>query len=309
MSSVLQAGPCVRTNQLDFDEEVVFKARQYLYDHVRNTPAQPFCLTVSMTHPHDPYTIPAEFWDLYEGVNIPMPSHTMAQDAQDAHSQRLLKVIDLWDKPLAPEAIARARRAYFGACTYVDSKVGELLKTLNACGLGEDTIVVFSGDHGDMLGERGLWYKMHWFEMAARVPLIIHARAADEDMEAILAEGMRAKPYSCVMHCFSSGQRLATAALEMGFYLSMSGIATFPKSSDLRDIFATAPINRILLETDSPYLAPIPHRGKRNEPAYTAFTAKTGAAIYGLTEAEFAAVTTANFDRLFTRAARAAKAA
>ena len=141
------------------------------------------------------------------------------------------------------------------------------------------------------------------------LPLIIHARAADEAIEAILAEGMRAKPYSCVMHCFSSGQRLATAALEMGFYLSMSGIATFPKSTSLRDIFATAPPSRILLETDSPYLAPIPHRGKRNEPAYTAFTAKTGAAIFGLTEAEFAAVTTANFDRLFTRATRAAKAA
>ena len=141
------------------------------------------------------------------------------------------------------------------------------------------------------------------------LPLIIHARAADDDIAAILAEGMRAKPYACVMHCFSSGAHLAAAALEMGFYLSMSGIATFPKSTELRDIFATAPINRILLETDSPYLAPIPHRGKRNEPAYTAFTAKTGAALYGVTEAEFAAVTTANFDRLFTRAARKAQAA
>jgi TatD DNase family protein len=89
----------------------------------------------------------------------------------------------------------------------------------------------------------------------------------------------------------------------------MSGIATFPKSSELRDIFAAAPLNRILVETDSPYLAPIPHRGKRNEPAYTAFTAKTGAAIYGVTEPEFAAATCANFDRLFTRAARTAKAA
>ena len=106
------------------------------------------------------------------------------------------------------------------------------------------------------------------------------------------------------MHCFSSGPALAAAALEMGFYLSMSGISTFPKSAALRDIFAAAPLNRILLETDSPYLAPIPHRGKRNEPAYTAFTAKTGAQIYGITEAEFAAATTANFDRLFTRAAR-----
>lgn len=136
-----------------------------------------------------------------------------------------------------------------------------------------------------------------------QLPLIIHARAADEDMEAILAEGMARRPYPCVMHCFSSGARLAQAALEMGFYLSMSGIATFPKSQDLRDIFAAAPLNRILVETDSPYLAPIPHRGKRNEPAYTAFTAKTGAQIFGVTEAEFAAATSANFDRLFTRAA------
>jgi choline-sulfatase len=175
MASVLQAGPCVRSNQLDFDEEVVFKARQYLYDHVRNTPEQPFCLTVSMTHPHDPYTIPAEYWDLYEGVDIPMPRTVIAQANQDAHSKRLLKVIDLWDKPLPEEAIARARRAYFGACSYVDSQIGALLKTLDDCGLREDTIVVFSGDHGDMLGERSLWYKMHWYEMAARVPLVIHA--------------------------------------------------------------------------------------------------------------------------------------
>jgi TatD DNase family protein len=142
-----------------------------------------------------------------------------------------------------------------------------------------------------------------------QLPLIIHARAADADMEAILTEGMKIAPYPCVLHCFSSGPRLAEAALEMGFYLSMSGIATFPKSSDLRDIFAAAPLNRILVETDSPYLAPIPHRGKRNEPAYTAFTAKTGAQVFGVTEAEFAAATTANFDRLFTKAARAAQLA
>jgi TatD DNase family protein len=141
------------------------------------------------------------------------------------------------------------------------------------------------------------------------LPLIIHARAADDDMTRILAEGMKARPYSCVMHCFSSGPALAEAALEMGFYLSMSGIAAFPKSLDLRAIFAAAPLSRILLETDSPYLAPPPYRGRRNEPAYTAFTAKAGAELFGLTEAEFAAATTANFDRLFTKAARAAEAA
>jgi choline-sulfatase len=106
-----------------------------------------------------------------------MPQNTLAQTEQDAHSQRLLKVIDLWDKPLSDVAIRRARRAYFGSCSYVDAKIGELLKTLRECELADDTIIVFSGDHGDMLGDRGLWYKMHWFEMAARVPLIVHAPA------------------------------------------------------------------------------------------------------------------------------------
>lgn len=141
------------------------------------------------------------------------------------------------------------------------------------------------------------------------LPLIIHARAADAEMEAILAEGMAKKSYPCVMHCFSSGPRLAEAALEMGFYLSMSGIAAFPKSSELRDIFAKAPLDRILVETDSPYLAPPPYRGRRNEPAYTAFTAKIGATVFGVSDAEFAARTTANFDRLFWKAPAASKAA
>lgn len=141
------------------------------------------------------------------------------------------------------------------------------------------------------------------------LPLIIHARDADDDMAAILTEGHRARPFSCVMHCFSSGPDLARAALDLGFYLSMSGIAAFPKSQALRDIFAAAPLDRILVETDSPYLAPPPYRGKRNEPAYTALTAKVGAQVFGVTEAEFAARTSANFDRLFTRAARKEKAA
>lgn len=141
------------------------------------------------------------------------------------------------------------------------------------------------------------------------LPLIIHARDADADMEAILSEGMRRKAYACVMHCFSSGPRLAEAALEMGFTLSISGIAAFPKSQDLRDIFAKTPLDRLILETDSPYLAPPPYRGKRNEPAYVAHTARALAPIFGLSLEAFAAQTTANFDRLFPRAARKAQAA
>ncbi|MDP5086557.1 MAG: TatD family hydrolase [Yoonia sp.] len=135
-----------------------------------------------------------------------------------------------------------------------------------------------------------------------KLPLIIHARAADEDMARILREEYDNGAYTCVMHCFSSSADLAAAALDMGFYLSMSGIAAFPKSQDLRDIFAAAPVDRVLVETDSPYLAPPPFRGKRNEPAYTAHTAKAGAAIYGLSDADFARQTTENFDRLFWKA-------
>jgi TatD DNase family protein len=137
---------------------------------------------------------------------------------------------------------------------------------------------------------------------ATGLPLIIHARDADADMELILAEGMAKATFGCVMHCFSSGPRLAEAALEMGFYLSISGIAAFPKSQDLRDIFAKAPLDRLLLETDSPYLAPPPYRGKRNEPAYVAHTAAAMAPVFGLSLQDFAAQTTANFDRLFHRA-------
>ncbi len=105
------------------------------------------------------------------------------------------------------------------------------------------------------------------------------------------------------MHCFSSGAALARAALDLGFYLSMSGIAAFPKSDDLRAIFAAAPPDRILVETDSPYLAPPPHRGRRNEPAYTAHTARRGAEALGLDYAEFAAQTERNFETLFAKAA------
>jgi TatD DNase family protein len=136
------------------------------------------------------------------------------------------------------------------------------------------------------------------------LPLIIHARDADEDMARILTEEHRAGAYTCVMHCFSSGQGLAEAALDLGFYLSMSGIAAFPRSQDLRDIFAAAPVERILVETDAPYLAPPPHRGKRNEPAYTAHTARKGAEVFGMDYADFAAQTEANFERLFWKAAR-----
>ncbi|TGZ79865.1 choline-sulfatase [Ascodesmis nigricans] len=179
-SSILQAGVCVRSNQLDYDEEVMYRSTQYLYDHVRKPvrvgeEKRPFCLTVSLTHPHDPYTIEQKYWDMYEDVDIPLPTVSrLPNESQDAHSARLMKVCDLWDKEFTPEQIKRARRAYYGAVSYVDDCIGRILKVLKDCKLDENTIIVFSGDHGDMLGERGLWYKMSYFESSVRVPFMIH---------------------------------------------------------------------------------------------------------------------------------------
>jgi len=134
------------------------------------------------------------------------------------------------------------------------------------------------------------------------LPLVIHARDADDDMARILTEEHRAGAFGCVMHCFSSGPELAQAALDLGFYLSASGIAAFPKSTAVREILAAAPVERILVETDAPYLAPPPFRGRRNEPAYTAHTARAVAGLWGLSYEAFAQQTSENFDRLFTRA-------
>jgi choline-sulfatase len=173
-SSVLQAGPCVRTNQLDYDEEVLYKSKQYLYDYAREAPGKrPFALTVSFTHPHDPYAIEDKYWDLYDGVDIDLPDVHINEEDQDPHSARLQYVTELKGHKFTPEQIKRARRAYYGAVSYVDDNIGQLLDVLKKTGLADDTIVMFSGDHGDMLGERGLWYKMSYFENSVRVPMLI----------------------------------------------------------------------------------------------------------------------------------------
>ncbi|WP_028311840.1 choline-sulfatase [Derxia gummosa] len=176
-SSVIQAGPAVRTNQLDFDDEVVFKARRKLFDLARGNDRRPFLLTVSMTHPHDPYVIAREYWDRHADADIDDPKLGANDIADDAHSARLRRACQFDITPLTREQIRRARRAYYGAISYVDDKIGELLSTLEATGAADNTVIVLLSDHGDMLGERGLWYKMHFFEPAIRVPMLFHAPA------------------------------------------------------------------------------------------------------------------------------------
>ncbi|MGO4337727.1 choline-sulfatase [Labrys sp. KB_33_2] len=175
MSSVTDAGLCVRTNQLDFDDEVVFAAERALYEHVRSPDKRPFCMVASLTHPHDPYAITQDYWDLYRNEEIPLPRHAVPVEELDPHSRRLRHVCDMDKAEITDQHIRNARHAYFGAISYVDANVGKLLKALEATGLDKETIILFTGDHGEMLGERGLWYKMSWFEGSARVPLIISA--------------------------------------------------------------------------------------------------------------------------------------
>ena len=136
----------------------------------------------------------------------------------------------------------------------------------------------------------------------AEVPLVIHARDADDDIAAMLREEWAGGAFRFLLHCFSSTRALAETALELDGYLSFSGILTFPKSTALREIARDAPRDRVLVETDAPYLAPVPHRGRRNEPSYVAETARVLAAERGLEPAELAALTTANFRRLFSKA-------
>lgn len=133
------------------------------------------------------------------------------------------------------------------------------------------------------------------------LPIIIHARNADEDMAAILEDEMAKGSFRGVLHCYSSGPELARRAIDIGFYISFSGILTFNKAEELRTIAASLPEERLLVETDSPYLAPVPHRGQSNEPAYTAHTLAKLAGLRGCTVAQMAAITRANTLRLFNR--------
>jgi TatD DNase family protein len=134
---------------------------------------------------------------------------------------------------------------------------------------------------------------------ASGLPLIVHARDADAEIATILQQE---RPHAGVLHCFSSGRDLAEAALDLGFYISISGIVTFRKAEDLRAVVRDVPLDRLLVETDAPHLAPVPYRGKRNEPAYVAATAAAVAALKGVTPEELATVTTENFFRLFQKA-------
>ncbi|MGY9046693.1 choline-sulfatase [Puniceibacterium antarcticum] len=174
MGSVTGAGVAETSNQMEYDDEVAFLAQQKLYDLARGADARPWCLTVSFTHPHDPYVARRKYWDLYEHCEHLLPEvPAMSYDDHDPHAQRIFDANDWRSYDITEEHIRRARRAYFANISYLDDKIGEVLDVLERT--RQEAIVVFVSDHGDMLGERGLWYKMSFLEGSSRVPMMIAA--------------------------------------------------------------------------------------------------------------------------------------
>jgi choline-sulfatase len=175
MDSVTGAGVAEVTNQLLFDDGVGYNAVRALHDLARCDDDRPFLMVASFTHPHDPYVTRQNYWDRYEGVDIPMPLVPDVPADDDPHSQRLRGAIESSTVSVTDDQVRHARRAYYGNVSYCDDWAARLLETLDALGKADDTIVMIVADHGDMLGERGLWYKMNFFEGSARIPLIVHA--------------------------------------------------------------------------------------------------------------------------------------
>ncbi len=174
LGSVTGAGVAEITNQLEYDDEVAHHATRKLYDLARKADDRPWCLTVSFTHPHDPFVARRKYWDLYDGIPQLEPPRPIPYADQDPHSQRLMDACDWRGLDITDDHIRRARQGYFANISYVDDKIGQILDVLEAT-RQQDTIILFLSDHGEMLGERGLWFKMNFFEGSARVPLMIAA--------------------------------------------------------------------------------------------------------------------------------------
>jgi choline-sulfatase len=174
MDSVLTPGVCEASMQTDYDDEVAFHAARALFDHARYHRSQPFFLVASFTDPHDPWEIARRYWDRYDPDAIGLPAvGAQPLDETDPYSRRLRQMCGADEVIVDDQQIRTARHAYYAAISYVDERIGQILAALHGAGLAGDTIVIFTADHGEMLGERGLWYKMSFFEPSARVPLII----------------------------------------------------------------------------------------------------------------------------------------
>ena len=174
LKNVANAGIAERALQQDFDEEVAFHATRKIFDWARAPDDRPFFMVASFTHPHDPYVTPGRFWDLYRDQDIDMPRVPfIAPEQRDPHSRRLWDQYDRGEIPLTHRDVLQARHAYYGSISYVDELIGQVLEAVRRAKRLDDTVVILCTDHGDMLGERGLWYKMSFYDRSSRIPLVM----------------------------------------------------------------------------------------------------------------------------------------
>ncbi|WP_170362597.1 choline-sulfatase [Ruegeria arenilitoris] len=176
MAPILESGPAVRTMQMDYDDEVEYHGIQALYDLARTGDDRPFMLTVSFTSPHSPFVIGQEYWDLYDHDEIEYPAAPPLElNEMDHLSRNLHYCQSRHEFTVTPEDRRMARHGYYGMISYIDDKVGHLVEVLEKTGQMENTIIILTADHGEMMGERGMWFKQHFFEWAASVPFIVYA--------------------------------------------------------------------------------------------------------------------------------------
>ena len=174
MAPIIESGPCIRSLQMDYDDEVEFHGVQALYDFARADDDRPFMMTVSFTSPHSPFVIGQDYWDLYNHDDIELPAVPPLELDEMDHLSRNLHFCQARHLfTVTDEHRQNARHGYYGMISYVDEKIGRLLDVLETTGLADNTITILTADHGEMMGERGMWYKQHFFEWASKVPLLI----------------------------------------------------------------------------------------------------------------------------------------
>ena len=227
MGSVTGAGVAETSNQLEYDDEVAYNATRQLYDYARQQDARPWCLTVSFTHPHDPYVARRKYWDLYADCEHLQPQvPAMAYEDHDPHSQRIFDANDWRSYDISEDDIRNARRAYFANISYLDDKIGEILQVLEDT--RQEAIVLFVSDHGDMLGERGLWFKMSFFEGSSRVPLMIAAPQMETGLHTTPVSTIDVCPTLCALAGVSMAEVMPWTTGQSLVPLGQGGARTEP---------------------------------------------------------------------------------
>ncbi len=241
MGSVTGAGVAEISNQMEYDDEVAYNATRKVYDLARGNDDRPWCLTVSFTHPHDPYVARKKYWDLYEDCEHLLPEvPAMAYEDHDTHSKRIFDANDWRSFNITEDQIKTSRRAYFANISYLDDKIGEVMEALETT--RQDATILFVSDHGDMLGERGLWFKMSFFEGSSRVPLMVSSPTMEAGLVMTPVSNIDVTPTLCDLAGVSMDEVMPWVEGESLVHLGQGGERTSPVAMEYAAEASYAPM-------------------------------------------------------------------